>query len=578
MSPETAEVFFAEAVKAHQSGQIKEASRLYEKILEVHPNHHHALHLLGTIEASSGNAFLARRLMESSLRIAPDEPDVLANLAQVLLHLGEEGATLALTERSLKLDPRNARCHFTRGKALAIQNSHKEAIVHFDRCIELAPSLTEAYVQRALSAHQLGRLEEALMGYGLALELVPDQAHVLSNKGHALFVLGRWEEARQLLERATALDPSSSDAHFHLGLVHQQANRIAQAHACFEEAVRLHPSHVQGLIHLAYTHQRQFMLPQRSIALLDRALMLSDSRLAPALAARAGLLLTLRQTEEALADYDEAIELVPDNAKIHIDRGEALLMLDRVLEAEASFKKAQSLGGNADYLQYVLASLGACESPQAAPTRYVTDLFDSYAKRFDEHLQSGLKYQSPSLLTQRLWSYTNARELCVLDLGCGTGLCGPLLRERSKKLVGVDLSPKMLELAEARACYDQLTHAEISDYLKATQDVFDCIVAADVFIYVGELRKIFERVARSLADGGLLAFTAERSDTKDLVLRPSRRFAHSANYLRSLANETGFAVLEISPSVLRQESGKDVDGYIVVVRKNKETFPHVGLA
>ena len=35
--------------------------------------------------------------------------------------------------------------------------------------------------------------------------------------------------------------------------------------------------------------------------------------------------------------------------------------------------------------------------------------------------------------------------LDVLDLGCGTGLCGPLLRPYARALAGVDLSPQMLE-------------------------------------------------------------------------------------------------------------------------------------
>jgi ubiquinone/menaquinone biosynthesis C-methylase UbiE len=38
----------------------------------------------------------------------------------------------------------------------------------------------------------------------------------------------------------------------------------------------------------------------------------------------------------------------------------------------------------------------------------------------------------------------------ILDLGCGTGLCGAWFTDYSARLVGVDLSPKMIEVAKKK--------------------------------------------------------------------------------------------------------------------------------
>ena len=567
MSPEAAQALFAQALEWHQAGRLIEAKGRYEQILEIHRNHHHALHLLGTIEASMGNPFLARRLMQSALRIAPAEAPVLSNLAQVVLHLGEPGEAMLLCERALALHPHNPRDLFTLGQAWAAEVQHADAIAYFDQSIALQPDFADAHAQRALSLHQLDRMEEALAGYDRALQLKPDQAAVLNHRGHAKFMRQQWDAARQDIEQAIRLSPQLAEAHYHLGLVHQQTGQLAAAQACFETTLRLHPQHVQALVHLAYTLQKLHQLPQACIALLDRAVALGPPS-ASVLAARAGLLMGLRQAEEALQDYAQALALEPGNAKFHTDRGEALFLLERIEEAKAAFQQALVLGGDPVYLEYVLASLGECAVPGAAPTRYVTDLFDGYAKRFDEHLQSGLQYRSPALLTQRLFAHAERPARDVLDLGCGTGLCGPLLRSQAERLAGVDLSPNMLELARARGCYDELVCAELSAYLGTQHQALDWIVAADVLVYVGTLHTVFEKAILALRAAGLFAFTVERSQDADVVLLPSRRFAHSSAYLTALAAHTGFAVLEIMPSVIRQEGGSDLEGYLVVLRKD----------
>ncbi|MCX4239251.1 class I SAM-dependent DNA methyltransferase [Paraliomyxa miuraensis] len=59
------------------------------------------------------------------------------------------------------------------------------------------------------------------------------------------------------------------------------------------------------------------------------------------------------------------------------------------------------------------------------------------------------------------------RDLDVLDAGCGTGLCAPLLRPLARTLVGVDLSGKMLDQARRRGGYDELIEAELTEMLDA---------------------------------------------------------------------------------------------------------------
>lgn len=556
---------FTLAVEKQQQGQFDEARVLYHRILSTHKNHYHALHLLGVIESTTGNQLLARRLMESSLWIAPDQADVLANLAHVLFHLGLFEETVARADRSLQLQDTHPRCHLVKARALTLLGRFALALESLDRVLQLDPVLADAWAERGLCLHNLNDLDAALEAYERALALKPDHVQALNNRGHALFSKKRMDEARQSVEGALRIAPRLADAHYHLGLIHEQEGRVADALICFQNTCQLNPSHLQAWVHQAFAMQKLRHLPQACIAVLDRALALQPNN-APALATRGGLFLRIRQAEDALRDYEIALKLDASNAKIQTDCGEALLLLGRTEQAKQAFRQALSLGGDPSYLHYALASLGDSELPAASPAKYVADLFDGYAHRFDEHLQTALKYQSPQLLASIVLNTTDQQDLNVLDLGCGTGLCGPLLRARARNIVGVDLSPNMLEKAGERGCYDQLFCNDMLSYLQSQTDRFDCIISADVFTYVGDLNAIFGACKAAIAPRGLFAFTVECTEVADVELRSSRRFAHSKNYVVNLASQHGFAVVAVETNVIRQESGTDLKGLLVMLQ------------
>jgi predicted TPR repeat methyltransferase len=98
----------------------------------------------------------------------------------------------------------------------------------------------------------------------------------------------------------------------------------------------------------------------------------------------------------------------------------------------------------------------------------------------------------------------------------------------------------MLEEARKLGVYRELIHADLGEFLAATAVRSDLIVAADVFIYVGDLAAVFRSARRILGPGGCLAFTVEPATTgQDIQLLPSLRYAHSEAYIRRLADDAG---------------------------------------
>ena len=208
--------------------------------------------------------------------------------------------------------------------------------------------------------------------------------------------------------------------------------------------------------------------------------------------------------------------------------------LQRNEEAVQASQGAGDHVTNPDKIGYLLAALGSEAMPAASPVQYVRDLFDKYARRFDDQLVSQLNYRVPELLAAQLQPLVEATGLGVLDLGCGTGLCRPWLKPWAGSLTGLDVSAKMLEEAARKGVYDRLVAGEINAYLQTCSACFDLIVAAAVFIYIGDLSGVFAGVCRACVRAACLRFRPRRAPTsisasRDRCAMPTRRRICSAS-------------------------------------------------
>lgn len=267
----------------------------------------------------------------------------------------------------------------------------------------------------------------------------------------------------------------------------------------------------------------------------------------------------LGRLDEALAHFDRALAAGARSPALCTLRGNALKELGRPQEAAATFREALALGGDAQLLGYYLAGLEGGQAPAHAPTHYVEALFDGYAADFDSHVVQALRYDAPRVLAARL-AAQGRRWHQALDLGCGTGLCGPHLRQLAGRVTGVDLSANMLQKARALGVYDELRQGDLAEFLAQANGRYDLVMAADVFIYVGALDEVFELLAERIVPGGSLCFTVEESTGAELELRPSLRYAHSEGALRRLAAEHGFLVTALEQRPVREDQRVPIPG------------------
>lgn len=418
----------------------------------------------------------------------------------------------------------------------------------------------------ALMLHRAGGLDDAGTLYDRILAVAPEHADALHFKGVLTHQRGDSEAAVALIRRSIALDGRLPDWHNNLGNVLLETGRVDEAAEAYESAVRLDPERADVHNNLGVLRREQ-RRPAEAEAAYRRALAL-DPQSADVHTNLGSLLNAQGRSEEALACYCEALVLKPRHAIARRALGFAYYTLGRVSEAVEVYRAwLEDEPDNPEALHHLAACSGE-GVPQRASDAYVESVFDGFADSFDAKL-AHLHYRAPELLAQAVGACLGepAQALDVLDAGCGTGLCGPLLAPYARRLEGVDLSERMLARARTRNCYDVLAKAELTSFLEgAAAASYDLIASADTLCYFGDLRPVTRAAARALRPDGWLFFTVEALESADEVefsLQPHGRYCHGDAYLRRALAEAGLQRVDVQPAHLRVEGGRPVLGRVV---------------
>ena len=440
-----------------------------------------------------------------------------------------------------------------------------EAESIYRQILAQAPRDSDALHLLGVIAHQSGRYEAAVDLIRQAIAVNPSIAGYHTNLSAALKESGQLDAALAAARKAVSLNPRSAEAQINLGSALRSKGEFAEAVAAWRKALEWKPGYaeVHGNLANALSDQGHW---DEAIAEYRTAIQLKPG-FAPARLGLGNALKSKGQLEEAIATYRAVLDLAPGYADAWYEMGNALREQGRLEEAIFAYRRATELRPDSADWRFVLDALTREGAAAAAPPSYVRGLFDGYADRFDEHLTSKLNYHVPELLRAAVLSAAPARKFDILDLGCGTGLCGVQFRSHAKTLAGVDLSPKMIEKARARGIYDHLSTGDVVEAMRDQPRRFDLIIAGDVFVYMGDLGEVFAAAAGALRGGGLFAFTVERSDHEGFTLHSDLRFAHSLAYVRGLSTTQRFDELLAREVALRTEGAREVGGWLVVLQK-----------
>lgn len=431
-------------------------------------------------------------------------------------------------------------------------------------------------ISRLLAAEGLQDLNLVVFHSGLLLHLkkfdeakdflvqaeqhYPNEGSILANLSVSQRACGDIPESIESAERALAVAPNLLSAWnaLLLGYIANRQQDIARTH--LEKALEIHPD-APSLRHI------ESRLADESDGNQNTA----DQGVVNNLIAEGKRLLSKGLVGPSETALRQALSIDPNHPHARAVLGETLLMAGRPEEARPELALAVRHLPSNSKVRY-LHEIASGKTPPVAPNQYVRDLFNGMAGSFDSHLQEKLNYKIPQEIAARLTSVLNRPFGEILDLGCGTGLVGLALADRAEAIDGVDLSARMLLEAKAKDCYRDLHMADIGEFLRESKRQWDIIAAADVFVYYGQIEEIFLDISRVLSDDGCFVFSVEDGHGESFdVDRASGRYQHSRTYLESSLTSAGLGDFEFSRTVIRQELGTPVVGWLVLARKQDES-------
>jgi predicted TPR repeat methyltransferase len=407
----------------------------------------------------------------------------------------------------------------------------------YRRILDVAPDFAPAVHFSGVLAHQQAKSAEAVALIERSLDLEPDRADWYSNLGIVLRDRLKLDEAVAAFRHAIEIDPNHANAYNNLGVVLRAQGLFAESEAAYRDAIRIDPEHSDSYNNLGI------------------------------------LLNSQKRVHEAVVCFCKVITFRPKHPEARRLLALAHCTLGEMDKAVGVFEEWLKEEPDHPIALHMLAACSGRDIPARASNGFIEKTFDSFARSFESKL-SKLQYRAPELVAGSLASsgVEKAKTLDVLDAGCGTGLCGPLLEPYARRLIGIDLSARMLDQAKARSLYDELIKGELTGYLRDVPLEYDVIVSADTLCYFGPLDDVAAAAADALRPGGRLIFTVEElvgaSGDAGYSLNPHGRYCHAREYVERVLAGVSLHP-EIESAELRLEAGDPVAG--LVVRATKPT-------
>lgn len=270
-----------------------------------------------------------------------------------------------------------------------------------------------AYNERALGHAQAGRYEDALADYSKAIDINPKDPSVYANRAALLILLEREAEAKADLDRALKLDPKHPRARFNLASLYARTGKGEMALKELNDII----STPESVTSEAYAARGTLLMKQRAFDQAVRdfsdAIIMHVDDAGTVYAKRGSAKLALGDGDGALADYNQALALKPNQIDIRNNRALLVLRMGRRHDALADADAAVALDPTSTRSHLVRAqiyvSLGRME-----------DAIAEYGRVLETNPNDAMAYLNRGEVSMAMGRIKTAR--ADLEAACKRGL------------------------------------------------------------------------------------------------------------------------------------------------------------
>ena len=133
--------------------------------------------------------------------------------------------------------------------------------------------------------------------------------------------------------------------------------------------------------------------------------------------------------------------------------------------------------------------------------------FEGYKKIRENEVNANNLFEIPALFSMM----PNLKDKIILDLGCGFGEhCKRFVESGAKKVIGIDISEKMLEIAKQENADSKITYINMPmENIWQLNEKFDVVVSSLAFHYVEDFSGVVKNIYDMLNENGVFLFSQE---------------------------------------------------------------------
>lgn len=355
---------------------------------------------------------------------------------------------------------------------------------------------------------QLHRLTEARPLYVEICETVPNDADAWLMLGAIDEQLGLLDDAQEYLQNAIAYAPEMAEAYLTLANILWRKGEVMPAIDVVYQSCKQAPEYAEAWLRLGRM--------QLDIGNTDA---LDSLTQAGALSPEAdGLGHAIIEALVASKQFDTALQNCDSLPDEQGDYWLAYVLLANG-ELDSACRAFSQVSMNSPWYIPARWQVNHLSRKNVSPEllrEYVQWHFDQKAAVYDFYFESRAEAFSRQIPIKLIHQHL-ASDSSLLDLGCGTGNVGRLLRRKGDFLFGIDLSRQMLDRASQQGSYDVLNHADLSCHV--CDGSYDLVILADVLQWCDDPQWTLKMASQAVARSGLILVTndAESIDEQDAL-------------------------------------------------------------
>ena len=245
------------AIGFHQTGKLQQAELICQQILQIHPQHFTALHLLGVIAYQVENFEIAVDLIQQAVKVDPNQSSCFFSLGLTLKKQGRLGEAINAYYKVLEIAPKNADAYNNLGNILGLSGQLEEAVDTYRKALEINPDDIRTYNNLSLVFQKQGKLAEAIDTYYKILEIDPTDVGVCRSLGMLLTEQGKLEEAIEAYYKVLEIDSTDAGIYNNLGILLKEQGKFKEAIDAYCKALEIFPGYADAYNNLGNVLQLQ---------------------------------------------------------------------------------------------------------------------------------------------------------------------------------------------------------------------------------------------------------------------------------------------------------------------------------